>query len=43
MGIDYSDIINGLAIFLLSGLCATLFTICLYLYAENKYLKSMLK
>ena len=39
MGIDYSDIINGLAIFLLSGLCATLFVVCLCLYGENKYLK----
>jgi hypothetical protein len=38
MGIDYSDIINGIIIFLLSGLCATFFAIILFLWGRNQWL-----
>jgi hypothetical protein len=39
MGVDYSDIINGIVIFLLSGLCATLFAVILGLWGRNRYLE----
>jgi hypothetical protein len=38
MGIDYSDIINGIIIFLLSGLCATFFAVIIFLWSRNQWL-----
>ena len=43
MGIDYSDIINGIVIFLLFGLCATSIFLNLTLLSERAYLKRLVR
>jgi len=40
MGVDISDAISGIWIFLLFGLSATFIIVSIYLYTENKLLKN---